>query len=586
MIASGEGSSITIFGRDVDNLFLTGRAIIPQSQYLLAYATDKARVELDLTGYFLHALGDMVVNKGATLEFSTTSGLGDLRIMTAWTHAGGINEAPTENDNSRIIVNLVDPDPSTVAPEDLAPATGRVVNPIEAKTSHSTITVNAQGKNSFTGGARSVGAFVDGVRYGGNTITLNYSGENAGADMATFEALADNRLEANFGNSTYFNGVVHNRGQMKLHFSSGSAWGGASSHMENFRDETGKLWTSHLSVTMDPNTAWYEDFFQNSGISDIRLNQARREGHMYVQGPFASTESSQLTLNASNRTEWLGDLLLDGGSTEANFVASQWRGNAFLRAAGLDLNVTDKSIWHGDLTLNEGEAKVTVADANWKGDAILDNLANGGTLELNVEKDTTWDGALNIAEGKATVSVKGAEWKQGVTMANSRFNSLTESEITSLNSSSDTPVDTNVSAPLKAGDLTLYVGDNTHWTGDVNITNGTAKIDTDHIRWEGNVTLASDLFKATSAEKILDTVSLTTATAHGTGSEFSVYRPYYLEDLAGMLPAVLEKFAQSNKALQKISEDGKLALSLTNTEWKGDLSISRGTATVELTDSK
>lgn len=230
---------------------------------------------------------------------------------------------------------------------------------------------------------------------------------------------------------------------------------------------------------------------------------------------------------------------------------------------------------------------MTVADTNWKGDAVLDNLSNAGNLELNVEKDTSWDGALNIAQGKATVSVKGAEWKQGVMMANSRFNSLTESGITSIGSGGNrAPIDTNVSAPLKAGDLTLYVGENTHWTGDVNITNGTAKIDTDHVRREGDVTLASDLFKVVNAEKVLDTVSLTTAASHGTGAEFSVYRPYRLEELAEKLPPILEKFAQDNEALQKISEDGKLALSLANTEWKGNLSVSRGTATVELKDSQ
>ncbi len=100
--------------------------------------------------------------------------------------------------------------------------------------------------------------------------------------------------------------------------------------MENFRDETGKLWTSHFNVTMDPDTVWYEDFFQKSGISDIRLNQARREGNMYVENHHTLAENNQLTLNASNHSEWIGDLVLRGGSTEANFASSQWRGNTFL----------------------------------------------------------------------------------------------------------------------------------------------------------------------------------------------------------------------------------------------------------------
>lgn len=226
IIASGEKSLIDVWGYRAKESLVLGRSLESGAR-LLAYSTDKAEINLLLDGYSPKVQGNLVVNKGATLKITTSGDLSGVRAITSWTHEGGINETPTENDNAHLIINLVDPNwdefPELNGGEGLNFQGTFMDTPIAAMRSNSTITVNVKGKNARTRGAKSIGSVVDGVRYGGNTITLNYTGENSGANVATFEALADNLLEANFGNSTYFYGRVYNRGQMQLHFASGSA---------------------------------------------------------------------------------------------------------------------------------------------------------------------------------------------------------------------------------------------------------------------------------------------------------------------------------------------------------------------------
>lgn len=592
MRASGEGSSITVNS--------TGQhvRVWDQDDYsptYLAYITDKAKLNLNLQGFDTNTSGDIVLNKGAEFNY-TLSQISWGSILLTWENEKvNAHEAPTANDNTIVNIKLI----GGYEAESLSSG-GAIGNRIAMQTSNSKIHIDFLGKQSSVRDIDAVGYFADGVRYGGNLITLNFDGDTT-YTYGTLTSLADNRIVADVhGKDSFIGGKVVDQGDIKLRFAKKTQWQDGA-EVSNFLDETGKLWSALLDVEMQEQTVWGGTFTQTSGTSLLNFNNTHRIGNTITQEATKPLGESLVKILAKNESFWEGDFRLGVGENEVTFEQSKWKGNALLNQKGaiaekplIDLKVTNSS-WEGDLSLTRGKATAVVAASPWTGSAVLDNLegkAATGEAELDLRvEDTTWDGALNIAQGSAEVSVKDSTWKRGITMANSRFNSFIEDELQRFNpnnpsseASEETP---NAEKTLSGGDLALSVS-NTKWTGDVNITNGNAKVELEKTEWEGDVTLDRDLFTSLSADEVLSIIYLHPHLVWRSGEEPEPFWDewnYRKKDFAKKMPLLLEKVAKENVALQSITKDGTLNLALKDSSWTGDLTVKQGEAAVALTNS-
>lgn len=529
IISRGENSSVFV---SAQGLFLDADTYV--NPYV--YAVNQGKISLNAKSLDVQHY-QFISSLRSTLDLNLTGKLSHFEgsIKTSWEkllpkEIGLI----AENDQSKINI-FVDG------------ANHEVTADIEANTSQSTINYTVRGeRNQNRLKIKSIGQYRDDVYYGSNAVKIDMAGKSLSLD-GSLANTADNLIDISFSgedSSFWLNGDL--QGQTKISIAQKANVSGKVK-VKNFIDEKKKEWESNFTLDLHPETSWEGALVTSSGNSTITLEKAQWQGVAKVTSDTA-------------------------------------KGSPHLK-----VHLKDQSKFQGTLAPLDGKTEITLNRSLWTRNATLDNLeeTKGGELIVKADKESTWEGALNIATGKAEVTLNGTQWKNSATLANVRFDSVTDSEISQLRE--DTPPSDISKRLLDGGKLDLTLSNGAQWTGGLNMVNGSANVKLNQSQWRGNLTQTPSAFTPPTEDDLIYAIA--------------DYDPYILytffppEDAPKEDDDLAEEYRQQirlwqtktnaeNAQLAALSSPATLSLSLTESTWDGDITLTSGKADVELTKSQ